>query len=294
MALTLGLCACGQRAAGGGGDAGVPAGSLPLGDGMRTTTPQVGNIMSCVTQFMKTNSHSGPWIQGDVWYPAQKVVVQGSVDWPSHQTSISVSGDTRTITSNNLPDHSTGIFPIQTTDPAYQYDTNPNAITAQNIALTLPTNPTEAASPTCVPLGMIGFASDGVAIFDALDDAGNDAAAHETQDDCQAHPDKNGQYHYHGPSACMTDEMTSNLVGYALDGFGIYGMQDAATGKPLHTSDLDACHGTTSPVMWDGQMVTMYHYVLTDEYPYTVGCFRGTPVAADLTPAQQMQIANFP
>jgi hypothetical protein len=24
----------------------------------------------------------------------------------------------------------------------------------------------------------------------------------------------------------------------------------------------------------------MYHYVLTREYPYTVGCFRGTPVRA--------------
>jgi len=78
----------------------------------------------------------------------------------------------------------------------------------------------------------------------------------------------------------MPNEMTSGLVGYALDGFGIYGMKDRATGRLLHDGDLDACHGTTGLVDWDGKLVSMYHYVLTPEYPYTVGCFRGTPVSA--------------
>jgi hypothetical protein len=36
--------------------------------------------------------------------------------------------------------------------------------------------------------------------------------------------------------------------------------------------------------MWDGKLVDMYHYVLTEEYPYTVGCFRGTPVMSRLMP----------
>jgi hypothetical protein len=31
--------------------------------------------------------------------------------------------------------------------------------------------------------------------------------------------------------------------------------------------------------MWDGKVVSMYHYVMTDEYPYSIGCFRGTPVS---------------
>ncbi len=31
---------------------------------------------------------------------------------------------------------------------------------------------------------------------------------------------------------------------------------------------------------WDGATVDLYHYVATAEYPYTVGCYRGTPVTA--------------
>ncbi|MGZ4380821.1 MAG: hypothetical protein ACXVZ2_07940 [Gaiellaceae bacterium] len=29
-----------------------------------------------------------------------------------------------------------------------------------------------------------------------------------------------------------------------------------------------------------GKKVTIYHYVTTAEYPYTLGCFHGTPVHA--------------
>lgn len=272
------------------------SGALPLGDGMYSTTPKVGYLMSCVTQWSTTKTHSGFWIQGNVWYPSEKIAVEGAVNWPGASTTISTSGTTMTITSNDLPTppETTGIFPIQSSDPAYQYDTNPNAIVAQSIHLTLPTNPTVAAQPTCVPMGMVGFATDGVAIFDALDNSGHDAVAHEVQDSCDGHPNGHGEYHFHGPSPCMPNEMTSGLVGYALDGFGIYGEIDYSTGKVLHDSDLDACHGTTSPVLWHGQLVNMYHYVLTAEFPYTIGCFRGTPVAADLTAAQKGEIANFP
>lgn len=293
LVLALGIGGCNV------GNASSPSaisGALPLGDGKYSTTPMQGYLMSCVTQWSSTKTHSGPWIQGGVWYPSEKIAVEGVVSWPSGKTTITLSGSTLTITSNNLPTppETTGIFPIQTTDPAYQYDTNPNAIVAQDIALTLPANPTVAASPTCVPMGMIGFATDGVAIFDALDNSGHDAVAHEVQDSCNGHPNGHGQYHFHGPSPCMPNEMTSGLVGYALDGFGIYGEINPATGKVWTDSDLDACHGVTSTVIWHGNAVQMYHYVLTPEFPYTVGCFRGTPVAADLTQAQKNQIASFP
>ncbi len=63
------------------------------------------------------------------------------------------------------------------------------------------------------------------------------------------------------------------LVGYALDGFGIYGPYE--NGRQLTSADLDACHGKTSVVNWDGRKVKMYHYVATVDFPYTVGCMRG-------------------
>lgn len=267
---------------------------LPLGDGRLSTTPRVGYLMSCVQNFPQRAPHSGPWIQGDEWNPADKPVVQGSVEWPTHRISISIENGQRIISANSLPDHATGIFPISPSDPAYQYDHNPNSIRPQHILLRLPLNPQVAAHPSCVPMGMIGFSTDGVAIYNAVDASGRDAAAHEIQDKCNGHPQHMGQYHYHSPSPCMPNEMSSGLVGYALDGFGIYGMKDPVTGKILSDRDLDACHGTTGPVMWDGKKVTMYHYVLTAEYPYTIGCFRGTPVMSDFHSRQTHQMQPSP
>jgi len=40
--------------------------------------------------------------------------------------------------------------------------------------------------------------------------------------------------------------------------------------------ELDECHGMTSIIEWDGKMVEMYHYVINNEFPYSVGCLRGT------------------
>ena len=120
----------------------------------------------------------------------------------------------------------------------------------------------------------------GVALYNALDAPGRDAVAHETQDACEGHPQESGIYHNHNVSNCALKALDSKtgpskLVGYAVDGFGIYGPRDQ-NGKTLSSADLDACHGITSPVMWDGKLVTMYHYVATLDFPYTVGCLKGS------------------
>jgi len=66
----------------------------------------------------------------------------------------------------------------------------------------------------------------------------------------------------------------ATLVGWALDGFGIYVEYDAK-GRLLSNSSLDVCHGRTSSVLWHGKTTRIYHYDMTFEFPYTVGCFRG-------------------
>ena len=59
-------------------------------------------------------------------------------------------------------------------------------------------------------------------------------------------------------------------------------MASASTGRATRTAstlssaDLDACHGRTSEVTWDGKKVTMYHYVATLDFPYTIGCLKGS------------------
>jgi hypothetical protein len=263
---------------------GAAAEPQTLGDGRIATTPTVGAVFACQTRFMGGGAfRDGPWITGDSWDRALKPVVRGQVTWPDARITVTREGDRRIVRANNLPRHPTGVFPIRPDDPAYQYDRNPNAIAAQTILLDLPAAPALAPQPRCVPMGMIGFALSGAAIFNALDAQGRDAPAHEIQDACNGHPEPRGQYHYHDLSPCLRDDAGaagrhSDLVGYALDGFGLYG-RFGENGKPLTSADLDACHGHSHAVMWDGRLQVIYHYHLTRDYPYTVSCFKGAPIA---------------
>lgn len=101
--------------------------------------------------------------------------------------------------------------------------------------------------------------------------------AYEIQDDCSGHPEMRGAYHYHSLTPCIEDESEghSDLVGYAMDGFGIYGPR-GEDGETLTNADLDECHGHTHEIEWDGEALDMYHYHATWEYPYTLGCYVGT------------------
>jgi hypothetical protein len=192
-----------------------------------------------------------------------------------------VQGTKRVITSNDLPiDHSTGTFPIASTDPAYAYDRNPNSIEAQHISWSLPANPKAAAKPSCTSGGAIGILNDGVLLFNALDGEGRDAGAHEVLDACGEHPQMGDMLHHHDIPSCLLKGASgrSTLVGFALDGYGIY-VERSANGALLTNTDLDACHGRTSTVLWNGKKQRIYHYDATLEYPYTVGCFHGTPIS---------------
>jgi hypothetical protein len=208
-----------------------------------------------------------------------KAVVEGAVGWTS-RFSDAISGTTRDVESNGLPSHDTGVYPIAASDPAYKYDQNPNGIESQDVADAIPANPKVAATPSCVNMGAVGVMLTGAQLYNALDALGRDAVAHEVLDKCGGHPDPSGTYHYHSISPCMSDpgKGHSNLLGYALDGFGIYGLR-GTDGKPVTDADLDECHGHTHEIVWNGKKVKMYHYHMTYEYPYSIGCYRGTPIA---------------
>jgi hypothetical protein len=256
--------------------------ALPLDDGNVSTSPRIGYVYSCTTTFGGGGSSvDGPWIDtaAGTFNLTAKIAVQGSVSWSSVYNA-SIAGSTRAVTGNGLPSHTTGIFPISSSDPAYAYDHNPNHIAAQSVADSLPANPVVAASPSCLNLGPIGVMVSGAQLFNALDGEGRDAQAHEVLDSCDGHPDQSDTYHYHGMSACISDPGTghSNLIGYALDGFGIFGPRDQ-DGTVLSSAKLDACHGHTHAITWNGATVTMYHYHMTYDYPYSLGCYTGTPIS---------------
>jgi hypothetical protein len=258
--------------------AAVAAQALPLGDGRVADHPVVGSVYACRTTFGAGGArHDGPWFHGSTWNPMEKPHVEGHVLWPDAEYTLSPGDGELRFKGNGLPiQEPTGHFPITPADPAYQYDTNPNRIAAQHLDFEIPLSPGIAAAPHCLPMGMIGFTTTGVALYNALDDAGRDAAAHEIQDHCDGHPQANSQYHYHSASPCIPGVDSDSLVGWALDGFPILGLRNA-DGSLLSDADLDACHGRREKTTIDGRTYE-YAYHFTREYPYTIGCFAGQPL----------------
>lgn len=253
---------------------------LPIGDGKVASSPVAGSVYACQRTFNGGGAfRDGPWIRSDGTFDyTAKLAVSGSRRLES-AFSAQLSGMTRTLSGNGVPAHALGQFPVSPSDPAYQYDRNPNTIRTTSLRYSVPARPEVAAQPSCLPMGAIGVMTTGVVIFNALDAMGRDAVAHEILDACGGHPERSGQYHYHDQAPCIDDPGTghSALIGYALDGFGIFGRR-GEDGLPLANVDLDACHGHTHAVPWDGGTAVMYHYHATYEYPYTLGCYRGTPV----------------
>jgi hypothetical protein len=252
---------------------------LPLGDGKISTSPKAGQVMACERHFPGGGGahRTGDWIRGGYWTPSAKPQVEGRVRWPNAQINITVEGTDRIVRANNLPTHPSGTFPIRPGSKAYDYDRNPNVIRPQAILLRMPVAPEFAKAPHCVPMGMIGFAVSGVALFNAFDLGGRDAPAYEIQDKCNGHPEITSQYHYHDWSPCLKAESADAPVGWILDGFPILGPVDDK-GHVYTNADLDACHGMTGPVLINGTRVVTYHYRFTREFPYTIGCFKGAPI----------------
>lgn len=220
-----------------------------------------------------------PWVDQDGtirW--ADKPNVTVSVTWDS-ELEIVVSSGNRLITGNGLPDHLTGVYPISSDSDAYTYDRNPSSIASSNLNYTFPESPQIADEPSCLSVGPIGVALSGAVFLHALSSSVMDAVAIALYDECEGHPDSQSVYHYHHGSPCIytgPEGDHSTLAGYALDGFGIYGPRGEG-GVTVTNDDLDECHGHSGPMtLLDGIGATGYHYHLNEEFPYILGCYRGT------------------
>jgi hypothetical protein len=265
-------------------DAKYADGNVPLGDGMHVSDgAKKGYVYLCNARTGEEGGagQDGPWIdsKNKVWNFLQKISISGSVKWAQAKFSNTTSAQTRTLVGNNLPiNHTTGTFPVASSDDAYEYDRNPNSIKAQTEKkYELPLNPTYSETPYCMSGGEVGIMTTGVMMFNAFDATLRDAPAHELQDDCDGHPQKDGIYHYHSMSSCLKNVSVLTVVGYAFDGFPITGPK-VGKDRYLSTEDLDECHGITSTIIVDGKQKTMYHYVLTQDFPYSVSCYRGKPI----------------
>jgi len=184
-----------------------------------------------------------------------------------------VSGNKRIIKVNNLPvDRKIGNWPMTKYSTLTRIDRNPGVPSRRNFTFSLAKNPKKASRPTCLPEGAIGVTLNGVVLFSAVDARGEDAVAHEIVDQYGGHPART-EYHYHFvPEHLEKAPLASGhskKIGWIADGFPIYGYYGIG-GKEMTNAKLDLCHGHTHGNYG-------YHYHATLEYPYTVGCFRGTP-----------------
>lgn len=235
-----------------------------------------------------------PWVSGQDVIVSKMPFVEGTVDWgnvPKFKTW--VEGTQRHFKGNGIPNHPTGIFPVQKGTVAYDYYSKAPAppyrsaaeipVAQYDLDITVPANPEVADQPQCISELVTGVVTQTGVPWHAniaFSDVWVDPIAGLPVDRCWGHP-YNTQYHYHGYSwKCIPEQGKADehspLFGYAMDGFGVYGPR-GEHGKLLTNNDLDECHGHLGKIQWNGELKEMYHYHLNNEYPYGLGCYRGVP-----------------
>jgi hypothetical protein len=227
-----------------------------------------------------------------------------------------------TLASNNIPNHDfnvTGNFASLTVATSQEFFIPRTPELASDIT-ELSQQQYNAVMLNGVPLDILsaGCYKDGANVpigctinDDWLSDPLSTEGAFGT-DSHNAHTQPTGVYHYHGTPNAMfdatDDSVASPLIGFAADGFPIYGnyfvdpdsgtVRKATSSYGLKTGsrgtesdsnpggdydgqyvddyeyvsgsgDLDECNGMTV----DGQ----YGYYVTEAYPWVIACFSGTP-----------------
>jgi hypothetical protein len=137
-------------------------------------------------------------------------------------------------------------------------------------AWSIPIKPVIATNPLSAKdhflRGAIAIAVNGVPIFNALNNRGDDALLAGELDDWGGHCGRADDYHYHiAPTHLQSVVGMKVPIAYALDGFPIYG-ETEVDGKKV--TGLDAFNGH-----FDSKK--NYHYHATKSYPYINGGFKG-------------------
>jgi phosphatidylethanolamine-binding protein (PEBP) family uncharacterized protein len=140
----------------------------------------------------------------------------------------------------------------------------------------VPLHPTPAVNPisarSALYRGAIAIAVNGVPIFNALNNRGDDAFLAGELDNWGGHAGRADDYHYHiAPLHLQTLIGYDKPIAYALDGYAIYGLTEVDGSTPV---GLDAYNGHIGP---NG----VYHYHASLTYPYINGGLYGTVTVRD-------------
>ncbi len=248
-----------------------------------------------------------------------------------------VMGAVRYFYSNSLPDHSTGTFPN---------GGNPHSISAQQLSITLCAYPENSGSLTYLDQGSgncpyweFGVATNGLVLDPIAAEYFENPSTGQLNTDWNlnalssnnnlgldfndAHVQPSGKYHYHGfpdqlaASFGVTAGSHSPLIGYAADGYPVYGKYGYSDPNNANSSIAEVTssyrlksgtrpgNGTTAPNgPYDGTYTQdyeyvsglgdldecngrtgvtpeypggTYYYVLTGDFPVIPRCLRGNP-----------------
>lgn len=199
--------------------------------------------------------------------PTQTSLELPWLGFDSFAETVSTHNDDRYlyVESEGIPDHPMmiGIQSWQQQVPLPQFYFGENA-------WRVPLNPALADEPlsarTSLYRGAIALAINGVPIFNALNNRGDDAFLSGELDEWGGHAGRADDYHYHVAPLHLQEIVGPDIpIAYALDGFPIYGSTEP-DGSAL--AELDEFNGH-----FDSH--GNYHYHGTDTYPYINGGLRG-------------------
>lgn len=175
------------------------------------------------------------------------------------------------VGSNGMPEHPMMIgiraWQQQVPLPQKYFDDN---------AWRIPLHPKPAAEPASAKgrflRGAIALAVNGVPIFNPLNNRGDDAYLFGELDEWGGHCGRADDYHYHvAPVHLEKTVGRGSPIAYALDGYPIYGYDEADGSK---VAGLDWLNGHKDAA-------GNYHYHATKTYPYLNGGFYGDVVERD-------------
>jgi hypothetical protein len=148
----------------------------------------------------------------------------------------------------------------------------------------IPLQPEYATVPlstkTNLMKGAVAIAVNGIPIFNALNNRGEDSYMIGELDKWGGHCGRADDYHYHAAPMHLSGSNNTLPIAFGLDGFAVYGLKEP-DGSVMAT--LDTCHGH---VLNNG----VYHYHGTTNYPYVIGAMRGKVNLDPATPAPENQI----
>jgi hypothetical protein len=145
-----------------------------------------------------------------------------------------------------------------------------------SMAWRIPARPRPASTPVSTATSLrrqaIALAVNGVPIFNALNNRGEDSNTIGELDDWGGHCGRGDDYHYHvAPLHLQSVVGDKAPIAYALDGYPMYGSVEP-NGQPMQALDT-ATHGH----QWQGD----FHYHGTATYPYTCAAMYGQVTVVD-------------